>query len=160
MNSNVFPRYLRLFTILTGCLPFGKPTFSYHIWFWIKIFACAICIPFWILFESHTKQPRAAAVRSEATLPVLDFVSHRNGGSTNLHQVLCEKRFKGDDIFRMLQTANGDAVMSRRRVFEWYKRFKEGREETPDNERYIDRPHQPRLKKWTRCWNWCVKSYE
>ncbi|UYV79063.1 hypothetical protein LAZ67_17000977 [Cordylochernes scorpioides] len=31
--------------------------------------------------------------------------------------------------------ARGDAVMSRRRVFEWYKRFKEGREETADNER-------------------------
>ncbi|UYV67368.1 MARS [Cordylochernes scorpioides] len=29
----------------------------------------------------------------------------------------------------------GDAVMSRRRVFEWYKRFKESREETADNER-------------------------
>ncbi|UYV71041.1 ATP6V0B [Cordylochernes scorpioides] len=29
----------------------------------------------------------------------------------------------------------GDAVMSRRRVFEWYKRFKESREETTDNER-------------------------
>ncbi|UYV74865.1 hypothetical protein LAZ67_12001525 [Cordylochernes scorpioides] len=29
----------------------------------------------------------------------------------------------------------GDAVMSRRRVFEWYKRFKEGRKETADNER-------------------------
>ncbi|UYV74764.1 hypothetical protein LAZ67_12000855 [Cordylochernes scorpioides] len=35
----------------------------------------------------------------------------------------------------MLQTAYGDAVMSRRRVFEWYKRFKEGREDTADNER-------------------------
>ncbi|UYV81050.1 hypothetical protein LAZ67_19002637, partial [Cordylochernes scorpioides] len=34
----------------------------------------------------------------------------------------------------MLQTAYGDAVMSRRRVFEWYKRIKEGREETADNE--------------------------
>ncbi|UYV61233.1 K02A2.6-like [Cordylochernes scorpioides] len=33
-------------------------------------------------------------------------------------------------IFWMLQTAYGDAVMSRRRVFGWYKRFKEGREET------------------------------
>ncbi|UYV78333.1 hypothetical protein LAZ67_16001006 [Cordylochernes scorpioides] len=31
--------------------------------------------------------------------------------------------------------AYGDAVLSRRRVFEWYKRFKEGREETADNER-------------------------
>ncbi|UYV78335.1 BCHE [Cordylochernes scorpioides] len=35
----------------------------------------------------------------------------------------------------MLQTAYGDAVLSRRRVFEWYKRFNEGREETADNER-------------------------
>ncbi|UYV73408.1 hypothetical protein LAZ67_10003076 [Cordylochernes scorpioides] len=35
----------------------------------------------------------------------------------------------------MLQTAYGDAVLSRRRVFEWYKRFKEGREENADNER-------------------------
>ncbi|UYV65522.1 hypothetical protein LAZ67_3004586 [Cordylochernes scorpioides] len=43
--------------------------------------------------------------------------------------------FKGAEIFCMLQTAYGHAVMSRRRVFEWYKRFKEGREETADNER-------------------------
>ncbi|UYV61900.1 hypothetical protein LAZ67_1007019 [Cordylochernes scorpioides] len=43
--------------------------------------------------------------------------------------------FKGAEIFWMLQTAYGDAVLSRRRVFEWYKRFKEGREETADNER-------------------------
>ncbi|UYV65532.1 hypothetical protein LAZ67_3004611 [Cordylochernes scorpioides] len=34
-----------------------------------------------------------------------------------------------------LAPSYGDAVMSRRRVFEWYKRFKEGREETADNER-------------------------
>ncbi|UYV71171.1 hypothetical protein LAZ67_8002001 [Cordylochernes scorpioides] len=27
--------------------------------------------------------------------PCFDFVSHRNGGSTNLHQVLCEKRIQG-----------------------------------------------------------------
>ncbi|UYV62524.1 hypothetical protein LAZ67_2000944 [Cordylochernes scorpioides] len=57
--------------------------------------------------------------------------------------------FKGAEIFWMLQTAYGDAVMSRRRVFDWYKRFKEGREETADNERSGRRPHQPRLKKWT-----------
>ncbi|UYV64521.1 hypothetical protein LAZ67_3001082 [Cordylochernes scorpioides] len=43
--------------------------------------------------------------------------------------------FKGAEIFWMLQTTYGDAVMSRRRVFEWYKRFKESREETADNER-------------------------
>ncbi|UYV79351.1 hypothetical protein LAZ67_17002259, partial [Cordylochernes scorpioides] len=35
----------------------------------------------------------------------------------------------------IIHHAYGDAVMSRRRVFEWYKRFKEGREETADNER-------------------------
>ncbi|UYV70069.1 hypothetical protein LAZ67_7001701 [Cordylochernes scorpioides] len=64
-----------------------------------------------------------------------DFISHRNGGSTNLHQVLCEKRIQGCRNFWMLQTAYGDALMSQRRVFEWYKHFKEGREETADNER-------------------------
>ncbi|UYV70763.1 hypothetical protein LAZ67_8000529 [Cordylochernes scorpioides] len=34
-----------------------------------------------------------------------------------------------------LAPSYGDAVMSRIRVFEWYKRFKEGREEIADNER-------------------------
>ncbi|UYV63484.1 hypothetical protein LAZ67_2004229 [Cordylochernes scorpioides] len=34
-----------------------------------------------------------------------------------------------------LAPSYGDAVMSRRRVFEWYKCFEEGREETADNER-------------------------
>ncbi|UYV74212.1 CLCN3 [Cordylochernes scorpioides] len=47
--------------------------------------------------------------------------------------------FKGAEIFWMLQTAYGDAVMSRRRVFEWYKRSKEGREETADNEQRPER---------------------
>ncbi|UYV68102.1 hypothetical protein LAZ67_5003066 [Cordylochernes scorpioides] len=32
-------------------------------------------------------------------------------------------------------SAYGEAVMSQIRVFDWYKRFKEGREETVDNER-------------------------
>ncbi|UYV68636.1 hypothetical protein LAZ67_6000290 [Cordylochernes scorpioides] len=63
--------------------------------------------------------------------------------------------FKGAEFFLMLQTAYGDAVMSQRRVFEWCKRFKEGREETADNKRSGDRPHQPRLKKWTRPTNNC-----
>ncbi|UYV85112.1 SYNJ1 [Cordylochernes scorpioides] len=43
--------------------------------------------------------------------------------------------FKDAENFRMLQTVYGDAIMSRRRVFEWYKRFKEGREETADSGR-------------------------
>ncbi|UYV82790.1 hypothetical protein LAZ67_22000858 [Cordylochernes scorpioides] len=37
----------------------------------------------------------------------------------------------------LMLTAYGDAVMSRRRVFEWHKRFKEGREESADNERSV-----------------------
>ncbi|UYV73768.1 hypothetical protein LAZ67_11000814 [Cordylochernes scorpioides] len=67
--------------------------------------------------------------------PCFDFVSHRNGGSTNLHQVLCENRIQGAEIFGCCKQPRGNAVMSRRRVFEWYKRFKEGRKETADNER-------------------------
>ncbi|UYV76617.1 hypothetical protein LAZ67_14001479 [Cordylochernes scorpioides] len=47
----------------------------------------------------------------------------------------CENRFKGVETFRMLQTAYRDTVMSRRRVFEWYKRLKDGREETAVNKR-------------------------
>ncbi|UYV68245.1 hypothetical protein LAZ67_5003594 [Cordylochernes scorpioides] len=43
------------------------------------------------------------------------------------------KIFEDENNFRV--TAYGDAILSRRRVFEWYKRFKEGREETADNER-------------------------
>ncbi|UYV70377.1 hypothetical protein LAZ67_7002785 [Cordylochernes scorpioides] len=63
------------------------------------------------------------------------LLPHRNGGSTNLPQFLCEKRIQG--CRNILDVANSlrDAVMSRRRVFERYKRFKEGRGETADNER-------------------------
>ncbi|UYV82056.1 hypothetical protein LAZ67_21000621 [Cordylochernes scorpioides] len=66
--------------------------------------------------------------------PCFDFVGHRNGGSTFI-KFFVKNGFKDAKYFWMLQTAYGDAVMSRRRVFEWYKRFKEGREETADNER-------------------------
>ncbi|UYV74404.1 hypothetical protein LAZ67_11003429 [Cordylochernes scorpioides] len=64
----------------------------------------------------------------------------QEGSTTSKDQRICIKfcvknGFKGAGNFWMLQTAYGDAVMSRRRVFEWYKRFKEGREEPADNER-------------------------
>ncbi|UYV66833.1 CLCN3 [Cordylochernes scorpioides] len=89
------------------------------------------------IFKNHAPQQREQRLfEVKPFCPCFDFVSHRNGGLTNLHQVLCKKNgFKGTEIFWMLQTAYGDAVMSRRPVFEWYKRFKEGREETADNER-------------------------
>ncbi|UYV60611.1 hypothetical protein LAZ67_1001654 [Cordylochernes scorpioides] len=67
--------------------------------------------------------------------PCFDFVSHRNGGSTNLHKVLCEKRIQGCrnilDVANSLRGCRHEPKTS----FEWYKRFKEGREETADNER-------------------------
>ncbi|UYV63067.1 hypothetical protein LAZ67_2003045 [Cordylochernes scorpioides] len=88
------------------------------------------------IFKNHVPQQREQRLfEVKPFCPCFDIVSHRNGGSTNLDQVLCEKRIQGCRNFWMWQTAYGDAVMSRRRVFEWYKRFKEGREETADNER-------------------------
>ncbi|UYV68503.1 hypothetical protein LAZ67_5004528 [Cordylochernes scorpioides] len=78
--------------------------------------------------KSHATTARAATIRSEVILPVLRF-------RYSCIKFCLKNGFKGAEIFWMLQTAYGDAVMSRRRVFEWYKRFKEGREETADNER-------------------------
>ncbi|UYV70475.1 hypothetical protein LAZ67_7003182 [Cordylochernes scorpioides] len=72
---------------------------------------------------------------------VVFFLSSINDVTEMEDQRICIKfcvknGFKGAENFWMLQTAYGNAVMSRRRVFEWYKRFKEGREETADNERF------------------------
>ena len=41
-----------------------------------------------------------------------------------------------ETTYGMLQTAFGASCMNRASVFEWYKRFKEGRESVRDNERY------------------------
>ncbi|UYV82193.1 hypothetical protein LAZ67_21001311 [Cordylochernes scorpioides] len=67
--------------------------------------------------------------------PCFDFEVTEMEGQRICIKFCVKNGFKGAEIFWMLQTACGDAVMSRRRVFEWYKRFKEGREETADNER-------------------------
>ncbi|UYV77115.1 hypothetical protein LAZ67_14003347 [Cordylochernes scorpioides] len=64
--------------------------------------------------------------------PCFDFVSHRNGESTNLHQVLREKRIQGCRNF--LDVANS-LRGCRHEPKTWNKRFKEGREETAHNER-------------------------
>ena len=40
------------------------------------------------------------------------------------------------ETYGMLQTAFGASCMNRTTVFEWHKRFKEGRESVMDNERY------------------------
>ena len=39
------------------------------------------------------------------------------------------------ETYRMLQTAFGVSCMNRASVFEWHKRFKEGRESVRDDER-------------------------
>ena len=41
--------------------------------------------------------------------------------------------------FNLLTEVYGDSVLSRPRVFEWHKRFREGREEVEDNQR-VGRP--------------------
>ena len=50
---------------------------------------------------------------------------------------LCFKLGKNDAIetYGMLQTAFGASCMNRASVFEWHKRFKEGRESVRDDER-------------------------
>ena len=40
------------------------------------------------------------------------------------------------EMYRKLQTAFGASCMNRASVFEWHKRFKEGRESVRDDERY------------------------
>ena len=39
------------------------------------------------------------------------------------------------ESFEMLQKVHGDDTMSRSRVFEWHKRFREGRDDTKDDAR-------------------------
>jgi len=39
----------------------------------------------------------------------------------------------GVQIFEMLRTAFGEQCLSRARIFEWHKRFKEGRDSVDDN---------------------------
>ena len=49
---------------------------------------------------------------------------------------LCFKlRKKATETYELLQTAFGASCMNRASVFEWYNRFKEGRESVRDDER-------------------------
>ncbi|UYV65053.1 hypothetical protein LAZ67_3002985 [Cordylochernes scorpioides] len=48
------------------------------------------------IFKNHARQQcEQRLFEVKPFCPCFDFVSHRNGGSTNLHQVLCEKRIQG-----------------------------------------------------------------
>ena len=49
---------------------------------------------------------------------------------------LCSKLGKyATETYGMLQTAFGQSCMNRASVFEWHKRFKEGRESVRDDEK-------------------------
>ena len=51
------------------------------------------------------------------------------------HQVLCETGKNGVETFEMLKTAFGEQCLSPARIFEWHKRFKEGRDSADGNPR-------------------------
>ena len=64
----------------------------------------------------------------------------QSGREDNLEERYAIKfRFKlgknATEKYRMLQIAFGASCMSRASVFEWHKRFKEGRESVRDDER-------------------------
>lgn len=51
----------------------------------------------------------------------------------------CDKnKIKCSDVVKMLEKAIGESVM-KKSVYEWYKRFEEGREDVEDDER-VGRP--------------------
>ncbi|UYV63757.1 hypothetical protein LAZ67_2005523 [Cordylochernes scorpioides] len=91
---------------------------------------------FYIRYKVNHCLSRAAAVRKGIHFARASILLVTEMEDQRICIKFCVKNeFKGAEIFWMFQTAYGVAVMSRRRVFEWYKRFKEGREETADNER-------------------------
>ena len=61
------------------------------------------------------------------------------------------------ETYRMLQTAFGASCMNRASVFEWHKRFKEGRESVRDDDRCgrskkVNRPELIGLGLGLLCW--------
>jgi len=54
---------------------------------------------------------------------------------------LVKLKRSGTETFQLLTEASGEDCMSRARVFEWHKRFSEGRENLKDD----DRPGRPRI---------------
>jgi len=52
-----------------------------------------------------------------------------------VHQVCVKLGRNGAETFEMLRTAFGEQCLSRARIFEWHKKFKEGRDFADDNPR-------------------------
>ena len=47
-----------------------------------------------------------------------------------------KNEIKGNKVCEMLTKAYGESAMSKTRVYEWYKRFQDGREDVEDDERH------------------------
>ena len=57
------------------------------------------------------------------------------------HEIKCNK------VCEILTKAYGESAMSKTRVYEWYKRFQDGREDVEDD----DAPaHQQLMKTWKK----------
>jgi len=50
-------------------------------------------------------------------------------------KVCCKVDFSATKAVELIQKAYGDAALSRRTIFEWHKRFREGRESVKEDER-------------------------
>jgi hypothetical protein len=57
---------------------------------------------------------------------------------------------------QMLTEAYGADAMKKSSVFEWHKRFKEGREDVKDDERIGCPKSHWKMKMWKKCGNWFV----
>jgi len=58
----------------------------------------------------------------------------------------------------MLNIAFDEFTMSKTRVYEWYKRFQDGREDVEDDERMVVLAHQQPMKTWKKWkkWLWTI----
>lgn len=52
-----------------------------------------------------------------------------------MYQILRKNEIKCNKVCEMLTKAYGKSVMSKTRVYEWYQRFQDGREDVEDDER-------------------------
>jgi len=64
-----------------------------------------------------------------------DFLNNKNMYQ-RIYIKFCHKNgIKYSEVLKMLNVAFGESTVSQRRVYEWYKRFKDGREDIEDDER-------------------------
>ncbi|KAJ8950431.1 hypothetical protein NQ318_003707 [Aromia moschata] len=86
-----------------------------------------------LMFESSVK--RAIKFKNSETLPakVQDIISVWSKLRKGERNQLCDNRLL--EAYAMLKELYGNEYLSRRQVFEWFKRFKEGRVTAEDDPR-------------------------